>query len=75
MCMCEDIWIKLNFIMTELNLSNLVDSSFKHVLHSYGFCLVLTYKYEVGNCFFNYTFYLLDNNFPCLQLKQNNIAL
>ncbi len=28
---------------------NLVDSSFEHVLHSYGLHLVSTYKYELSN--------------------------
>jgi hypothetical protein len=28
-------------------LSNFIDSSFEHVLHSYGFCLVSTYKYGI----------------------------
>ncbi len=36
----------------ETPLLNLVDSSFEHVLHSYGLHLVSTYKYEIGNCFF-----------------------
>ncbi len=49
MCMCEEgdfyylyIWIKLKFIIMETTLSNFVDSSFEHVLHSYGFRLVST---------------------------------
>jgi hypothetical protein len=55
MCMCEEgdfnylyIWIKLKFIIMKKNLSNIVDSSFEHVLYSYTFCLVSTYKYEIG---------------------------
>ncbi len=31
----------------EITLSNLVDSSFEHVLHSYGLCLVSTYKSKI----------------------------
>ncbi len=46
----------------ETPLLNLVDSSFEHVLHSYGIDLVSTYKYERGNCLFDYIFYLLDNH-------------
>ncbi len=36
----------------ETTLLNIVDPSIKHVLYSYGICLVLTYKYEIGNCLF-----------------------
>jgi hypothetical protein len=36
----------------ETILLNLIDSSFEHVLHSYGLCLVSTYKYEIGNYLF-----------------------
>jgi hypothetical protein len=58
----------------ETTLSNLVDSSFEHLFHSYGFCLVSTYKYEICNCLFDFISYLLDNHFSSLQLKQNNLA-
>jgi hypothetical protein len=54
----------------ETTLSNLGDSSFEHVLHSYGLHLVSTYKYEVGS----YVFYVLDNHLSSLQLKENNIT-
>jgi hypothetical protein len=54
--MCEEgdfyylyIWIKLKFIIMETTLSNIVDSSFEHVLHSYGILVVSTCKYEIGN--------------------------
>jgi hypothetical protein len=50
------------------------DSSFQHVLHSYGLHFVSTYKYEIGNCFFESIYYLLDNHLSSLELKQNNIA-
>jgi len=80
MCMCEEgdfyylyIWIKVKFIIMETILSN-VKSSFEHVLHSYGFHLVSTYKYEICNCFFDFIFYLLDNHLSSLQLRQNNMA-
>jgi hypothetical protein len=43
------IWIKFKFIIMETTLSNLGDSSFEHVLHSYSLHLVSTYKYEIGN--------------------------
>jgi hypothetical protein len=33
----------------ETTLSNIVDSSFEHVLHSYGILMVSTCKYEIGN--------------------------
>jgi hypothetical protein len=52
----------------ETLLLNLVDSSFEHVMHSYGFHLVLTYKYEIGNYFFDSISYLLDNHLSSLQL-------
>jgi hypothetical protein len=53
---------------------NLVGSSFERVLHSYGFHLVSTYKYEIGNCLFDFISYLLDNHLSSLELKQNNMA-
>jgi hypothetical protein len=37
--------------------SNIVNSSFEHVLHPYGFHLISTYTYEVGNYFFDSIFY------------------
>jgi hypothetical protein len=52
----------------------IVDSPFQYVLHSYGLYLVSTYKYEIGNCFSESIYYLLDNYLSSLQLKQNNIA-
>jgi hypothetical protein len=58
----------------EICLLNLVDSSFEHVLHSYGLHLVSTYKYEISNCFFDSIFYLLDNHLSSLELKQSNLA-
>jgi hypothetical protein len=52
MCMCEEgdfyylyIYIKFKFIIMETSLSNLVDSSFEHLLHSYGLRLVSTFKF------------------------------
>ncbi len=57
----------------ETILSNFVDSSYEHVLHSYGLCLVLTYKYEIGNYLFYHISYLLDNHFSSLELRQNNV--
>jgi hypothetical protein len=53
---------------------NLDDSSFEHVLHSYGLHVVLTYKYGIGNCLFNSISYLLDNHLSSLELRQNNMA-
>ncbi len=53
---------------------NLVDSSFEHVLHSYGLHLISTYKYETCNCFLNFISYLLDNHLSSLELRQNNMA-
>ncbi len=41
---------------------NLVNSLFEHVLHSYGFHIISTYKYEICNCLFYSTIYLLDNH-------------
>jgi hypothetical protein len=53
---------------------NLVDSSFECVLHSFGFHLVSTYKYEIGNCLFYFISYLLDNHSSSFELRQNNMA-
>jgi len=53
---------------------NIVDSSFENVLHSYGLHLVSTNKYEIGNCLFDFIFYLLDNHLSSFELKQNNVA-
>jgi hypothetical protein len=53
---------------------NLVDSSLEHVLHSYGFHLISTYKYKIGNCLFDSTSYLLDNHLSSFELRQNNMA-
>jgi len=58
----------------ETPLLNFVDSSFEHVLHSYGLHLVSTYEYEICNCLFDFIFYLLDNHLSCLKLRQNNMA-
>ncbi len=51
-----------------------IDSSFEHVLHSYGLHLISTYKYEIDNYLFDSIFYLLDNHLSSLELKQNNMA-
>jgi hypothetical protein len=76
MCMCEEgdfyylyIWIKLKFIIMQKNLSNLLDSSFKHVLHSYGIFEVSTCKYEIDNYLFYSIFYLLNNHLSYSRIK------
>jgi hypothetical protein len=51
-----------------------MDSSFEHVLHSYGLHLVSTYKYETRNFFYISIFYLLDNHLSSFQLRQNIMA-
>jgi hypothetical protein len=53
---------------------NFVNSSFKHVFHSYGHHLVSTYKYEIGNCLLNSISYLLDNHLSSLELRQHNMT-
>ncbi len=53
----------------EKNSSNLLDSSFEHVLYSYGFRLISTYKYEIG-IFLNFKSYLLNTHLSYLPLKQ-----
>jgi hypothetical protein len=58
----------------ETLLLNLVDSSFKHVLHSYGLHIVLMYKYDIGDCLFYFISYLLNNHLSFLELRQNNMA-
>jgi hypothetical protein len=55
-CLC-----RYSLIM-ETILLNLVDSSFEHVLYSYGFHLVSTHKYEIANYLFYSISYLLDNH-------------
>jgi len=50
---------------------NIVDSSFEHVLHSYGLHLVSTYKYEIGNCLFDFISYLLDKNLSFIEFLKN----
>jgi len=58
----------------ETPLSNLVDSSFEHVLHSYGLHQISTYKYEINNSPFDFIFYLLDSHLSSFELEQNNMA-
>jgi hypothetical protein len=58
----------------ETPLLNLVDSSFEHVLHSYGLHPISTYKYEINNYPFDFIFYLLDNHLSSFELGQNNMA-
>jgi hypothetical protein len=53
---------------------DLLDSSFEHVLHSYGFHLVSTYKYEICNCLFYCISYLLDNHLSSFEMKKNIMA-
>jgi hypothetical protein len=50
----------------ETPLLNLVDSSFKYVLHSYDLHPISTYKYEIGNYVFGFIFYLLNNHLSSL---------
>jgi hypothetical protein len=38
--------------------SNIVNSSFEHVLHSYGIHIISTYKYEGCNCLFIYYLFI-----------------
>ncbi len=57
----------------ETLLLKLVDSSFEHVLHSYGLHLVSTYNYETDNYFFDYISSLLNNHLSSFQLKKNNM--
>ncbi len=45
----------------ETFVSNFVDSSFKHELHSYDLCLILTYEYEIDNFIFDFTSYWIIN--------------
>jgi hypothetical protein len=80
MCMYEEgdfyclyIWIKLKFIIMKTIVSNFIDSSFEHVLHSYGLCLVSTYKYEIRNCLFYLISYLLDNHFLLTQTNMTHL--
>jgi len=54
-------------------ISNLVNLSFEHVLHSYGIHIVSTYTYEVGNCIFDFISYLLDQ-ISSLEVSQNSMT-
>jgi hypothetical protein len=58
----------------ETPLLNFIDSSFEHVLHSYGLHLISTYKYEIGNRLFYFIYYILDNHLSFLQLMQNDMV-
>ncbi len=50
------------------------DSSFEHVLHSYGLHIVSTCKYEVNNYCFDSISYLWNNQLSSFQVRQNNMA-
>jgi hypothetical protein len=69
-----NISIKLKITIMKTPSLNFFDSSFEHVLHSYGLHVVSTYKYEIRNCLFDSIFYLLDNHLSSLELRQNNMA-
>jgi hypothetical protein len=58
----------------EVFTSNLVNPSFEHVLHSYDFCKISTYKYEVKKYFFDSISYLLNNQLSYLKVRHNNMA-
>jgi hypothetical protein len=47
--------------------------SFNDVLSSTNICLVLTYKYDVGNCLFDFISSLLKCSLTSLQIKQNSM--
>jgi hypothetical protein len=81
MCLCGNrvfiyiyISIKLKLIIMKTLSLNIVDSSFEHVLHSHGFHLVSTYKYEIGKFYFFCIYYLLDDHLSSLELRENNMA-
>jgi hypothetical protein len=79
MCLCGNhvfvyIDIHLKFIIMKILLLNLIDSSFEHVLHSYGLHLISTKKYEICNSFLYYISYLLYNQLSSLELRQNGMA-
>jgi hypothetical protein len=74
MFLLAHISIKLKLIIMKTPSLNLVDSSFEHVLHSYGLHLLSTHKYEIGYCILYFIFYLLDNHLSSFELKQNNMA-
>jgi hypothetical protein len=58
----------------ETPLLNFFDSSFEHILHSYGLHLISTYKYEIGNYLFYFISFLLDNHLSSFKLRQNNMV-
>lgn len=53
--------------------SYLVESSFKHELHSSYLCLVLTYKHEINNFFsiLDLVHWIINNHI--FKVKQNNM--
>jgi hypothetical protein len=57
----------------DIFISNLVNSSFEHVLHLYGFHIVSTYTYEVSNCIFDFISYLLDQ-LSSFEVSQNSMT-
>ncbi len=57
----------------DIFISNLVNSSFEHVLHLYGFHIVSTYTYEVSNCIFDFISYLLDQ-LSSFEMSQNSMT-
>jgi hypothetical protein len=48
---------------------NIVDLLFENVLHSYGLHLISTYKYEIGDCFFDFITNLLNNHLSFFELR------
>jgi hypothetical protein len=80
MCLCRNhafVYMNIHEIEVHNNGNTFIKSCWfiiKHVLHSYGFHLVSTYKYDIGNCLFYFMSYLWNNHLSFLELRQNNMA-
>jgi hypothetical protein len=72
-CWYTNIHLICNFMLMETFTSNLVNSSFEHLLHSYDLHLVSRYKWS-GQFFFNFISYLLHNIIPSTEAKQYGIS-
>jgi len=47
--------------------------SFNDVVYSCNLCLISSYSYDVGNCLFDFTSYLLKYSLTSFQIRQNSM--
>jgi hypothetical protein len=67
--LCTQVWGDILTYRAAMARKPIKNIDFEHVLHSYGLHLVSTYKYEIGNYYFYFISYLLDNHLSSLELK------